>query len=72
MVPVWLEVPRCEEIADRLSEFLDGELAPEVAAGITLHLAVCADCARFTAELAATVQALHGLARAPHAALSLP
>ena len=61
MLPVPLEVPRCEQVADRLSEFLDGELGARPAACIRIHLAVCAGCARFAAELAATIEALHVL-----------
>ncbi len=61
MIPVPLEVPRCEQVTGLLSEFIDGELGARPAARIRIHLAVCAGCARFAAELAATVAALHGL-----------
>jgi predicted anti-sigma-YlaC factor YlaD len=68
MLPVPLVVPRCEQVADHLSEFLDGELASRPEACVRIHLAVCAGCARFAAELAATVEALHALrARRPRA-----
>ena len=67
MLPVPLEVFRCEQVAGRLSEFLDGELGARPEACVRIHLAVCAGCARFAAELAATVEALHALHRARRA-----
>jgi len=51
----------CQQIAEMLSEFLDGELGDADLSAVTLHLEGCADCARFAAELAATVAALHRL-----------
>jgi anti-sigma factor (TIGR02949 family) len=63
MTPFALDVPRCEEIADRLSEFLDGELDEGAAARIAFHLATCAGCARLASELEATIRALHRLPR---------
>lgn len=65
MVEAPVLLPRCEEVADRLSEFLDEELGPIATARVALHLALCAACARFAAELAATVRALHRLPRRP-------
>jgi hypothetical protein len=46
-----------------LSEFLDGELGDAERSDVTFHLEACADCARFAAELAATVDALRRLLR---------
>jgi anti-sigma factor RsiW len=63
MIPVALDVPGCEEIAEKLSELLDGELEPAAAARFALHLAVCPGCARLAVELDATIHALHRLAR---------
>ncbi len=66
---------RCEEVAERLSELLDGELGELEAAAVRLHLATCAGCARFAAELEATILALHRLphgARAPGWRLAPP
>jgi anti-sigma factor RsiW len=51
----------CQGIVDMLSELLDGGLGGAELAAVTLHLETCADCARFAAELAATVEALHRL-----------
>ena len=62
-VPFELRIPGCEEIADRLSELLDGELEGKAAARVALHLAVCPPCARVAVELDATIHALHRLPR---------
>lgn len=67
MTPVALEFPPCEQVLDHLSEYLDAELDPHAASRVALHLALCAECARFASELAATVAALHRL-RASRAA----
>lgn len=72
MVPI-ADVPGCEEVLARLSELLDGELGEEAAARIVLHLAACTGCARFAAELAATIDALHRLRPcAPGPSCALP
>jgi anti-sigma factor (TIGR02949 family) len=34
----------CEQAADRLYEYLDGELTPAVEAAVRTHLAECAGC----------------------------
>ncbi len=34
----------CDEVLERIYEFLDGELTPEVDARIRVHLAECARC----------------------------
>lgn len=41
----------CEEMQDLISADLDGENDPEEAKTLKAHLAVCADCAGFSAEL---------------------
>ncbi len=69
MSPVSLELPACEEVLARISEYLDAELDPREASRVALHLALCAGCARFASELAATVAALHRL-RASRAAVT--
>jgi anti-sigma factor RsiW len=53
--------PGCQHIVDRLSDYLDGDLADPERWEVKLHLEACARCARFAAELAATVRALHRL-----------
>ena len=56
-----LHLPRCDEVSERLSEFLDGELEPVEVHEVALHLAICEACAQLLVELAETVHALHGL-----------
>jgi anti-sigma factor RsiW len=56
----------CQRISDLLSGFLDGELSPSQRWDVKLHLEACAACAQFSAELAATVSALHRLRRVVH------
>jgi anti-sigma factor RsiW len=57
----YLDLPRCEEISDRLSEFLDDELDEATRHRVTVHLAGCPKCARLATDLAATIRALRGL-----------
>ncbi len=59
--PVPVAFPRCEEVAARLSEYLDRELDARSSRGIALHLAICPSCARLASELDAVVRALHAL-----------
>jgi anti-sigma factor RsiW len=54
-------LPACQRIADMLSDFLDEEIGPRERREVTLHLEGCSGCARFAAELAATIGALQGL-----------
>lgn len=35
---------RCKELINKLSEYLDGELDPELAGRLTRHLEHCEDC----------------------------
>ena len=63
MMSLPLMLPTCEQVADRLSERLDGELERDVACRVELHLAICTRCARLASQLAATVEALHRLHR---------
>jgi anti-sigma factor RsiW len=51
----------CQRISEFLSGFLDGDLTISQHWEVKLHLEACAACARFSAELAATVSALHRL-----------
>jgi len=37
----------CEEVLAKLSEYVDGALAPEVVSTIEAHLAGCSRCERF-------------------------
>ncbi len=54
----------CDEVADRLSDYVDGELDASVARTIAVHLSRCPACARLAAELALTVAALHRISPA--------
>ena len=56
-----LHLPRCDEVSERLSEFLDGELEPVEAHEVAVHLAICEGCAQLLVELVETVHALHEL-----------
>jgi len=42
---------RCIELAGRLSEYLDGELPPELAGEVEAHFEGCVDCERFMTSL---------------------
>lgn len=67
MLPPSLEID-CADVAEHLSDLLDGELDPHDAVRLAVHLSRCAPCAATAAELAATVQALHRVRRPPAAA----
>ncbi len=44
------EIMTCEIMQSRLTALADGELTPETAAEVRLHLAACPDCAQAQAE----------------------
>ena len=52
----------CAETEERLSDFLDGLLAPDGLAAFERHRAGCANCAALSARVGATVSGLHGIA----------
>ncbi|MCU0656139.1 MAG: zf-HC2 domain-containing protein [Polyangiaceae bacterium] len=52
---------RCSAVLELLSDYLDGELAPEARAGVEAHVAGCNVCERFGARFAAAVQTLRKL-----------
>jgi len=52
----------CQEVGDRLSEYLDGELGAMDQARLDLHLVACPRCAAGARSLAATIRAVHQLA----------
>jgi anti-sigma factor RsiW len=56
-----LEHCGCQEIGDRLSEYLDQELGAVDRARVALHLTACPRCAWAAASLAETIRAVHGL-----------
>ena len=49
---------RCRAVLERLSDFLDGELAESERQAVVAHLAGCDTCARFGGEMAEAVAAL--------------
>jgi anti-sigma factor RsiW len=49
---------RCRDVLADLSEFLDGNLAPERVTAIQAHLAGCDTCARFGGNVGEIVAAL--------------
>lgn len=49
---------RCGEVMLQLSEFLDGELAPEARSRVEAHLRGCDVCERFGGAFTAAIQAL--------------
>jgi anti-sigma factor RsiW len=55
----------CSDVLARLSDYVDGELAPEERARVEEHLRGCDGCARFGGEFRATVRALRTLLGAP-------
>jgi anti-sigma factor (TIGR02949 family) len=63
LIRVGLGGPGCEETAEKLSEFLDGELDAAAADRVALHLAACPGCVQLAIELDATIRALHRLPR---------
>ena len=58
-------VPRarltCEQVANLIRDYLNGELAPEVTATFEDHLRRCTDCVAFLKTYQQTVQAVQSL-----------
>jgi hypothetical protein len=47
----------CREVLERLSEYLDEELAPGVCDEIAAHLAICSDCEESKRRLIESIEA---------------
>lgn len=54
---------KCGSMLDRLSEYLDGELSPELTREIETHMADCDCCSSFIRSLKASMDAVHQLER---------
>ncbi|NIM04727.1 MAG: hypothetical protein GTO55_02205 [Armatimonadetes bacterium] len=52
---------KCEDVRERLVDYLDGEISPEERAEIGAHVKACADCAKEAKELSCAEEALHTL-----------
>jgi anti-sigma factor RsiW len=46
--------PRCLELAERISEFIDLELPMDLREKVEAHLVACADCVKFVNSLRRT------------------
>ncbi len=55
----------CGEVLERLSDYLDGELAPLAQAQVEGHLRGCEGCDRFHGEFQSTVRSLRAALRRP-------
>lgn len=55
----------CFQVLEVLSDYLDGELEPELKVKVEAHLAGCEQCTRFGGEFGAVVKALRERLGAP-------
>ena len=46
----------CRELIDFLADYLDGGLAPEVRAGLEIHLSVCPGCVDYLESYRKTIR----------------
>ena len=53
---------KCQQIQDLLSEYVDGDLAPDAASRVRLHLEQCGGCEELASDLSAMRDAATGLA----------
>ena len=44
----------CVDLAERISEFIDGELPPELRSQVEAHLHACSNCVKFVESLRRT------------------
>lgn len=52
----------CSEVLDKLSSYMDGELAPETMAAVEAHLGACDNCLRFGGSFQKMLTGLRGAA----------
>lgn len=55
----------CDDVMQRVTEYLDGALPPGAAAAFERHLAECANCTRYLQEIRQTIHRLNALPREP-------
>ena len=55
----------CDDVMQRVTEYLDEALPPGETAGFERHLAECGDCARHLLEIRQTIHRLGALPREP-------
>ena len=53
---------RCSQVLELLSDYVDGDLTPEVVARVEAHVHACPNCERFGAGFAEMLEALRGAA----------
>jgi len=46
----------CQELVERLTDYLEGALDPELAAQVTVHLSICEPCALYLDQLHAVIR----------------
>jgi anti-sigma factor RsiW len=56
---------RCQQVAELLSDELDGRVSWRQRLAMRLHLAMCGACRRYAQQLRLTVEALRALGRGP-------
>jgi anti-sigma factor RsiW len=55
----------CDDVMQRVTEYLDEALPPGVTADLERHLADCANCTRYLQEIRHTIHRLGALPREP-------
>jgi anti-sigma factor RsiW len=57
MTDFGLHEPTCQELAEFLTDYLEGLLAPAERANFDLHLAGCRDCTLYVEQMRVTIAA---------------
>lgn len=48
----------CQEVVELVTDYLEGELEPDLTAEVEAHLRLCAGCAQYLDQMRATIRAL--------------
>jgi anti-sigma factor RsiW len=48
----------CQEVVELVTDYLEGELDPDMTAEVEAHLALCDGCDRYLEQMRATIRAL--------------